>query len=316
VFYSLLKAYSRLAIKIWCRRIRINKPEWLREKGPLLLASNHPNSFLDGMIMSTLLEEAVYSLARGDAFKNKRADRFLRRLRLLPVFRTSEGPENLEQNYTTFASCLEVFRKNGIVLIFSEGRCENEWQLRALKKGTARLAISAWNSNIPLTVVPLGINYSSFKRFGKEVHIHFGRPFSKEIIDGDEVYGKQLNAFNSELYAQLPGLVYQFSLDDNIQRRAHFPPRHSSFARILLLLPAAAGFLLHLPLYLPVKAFTHLRFVHSAHYDSILVSLLLFLYPLYIAAFVIIAWTFLSAWALAALVILPFTAWSFVQVRE
>src|SRR5689334_8426071 len=151
-----------MAIKIYCRKILINIPEVLKDKGPLLLAANHPNSFLDGMILTTLFDEPVYSLARGDAFKQKRVDRILRSLQLLPVYRTSEGVENLGHNYTTFAACRETFEKGGIVLIFSEGRCENEWKLRPLKKGTARLAITSWEKNIPLRVIPTALNYSSF----------------------------------------------------------------------------------------------------------------------------------------------------------
>ena len=59
----------RLAMFIFCRRIIINKPELLKRKGPLLLACNHPNSFLDAAIIADLFDEPVYSLARGDVFK-------------------------------------------------------------------------------------------------------------------------------------------------------------------------------------------------------------------------------------------------------
>src|SRR5215216_614897 len=165
VIYSVLKIYAKLAIKVYCRRIIINRPEVLKSNGPLLLAANHPNSFLDGMILTTLFDHPVHSLARGDVFKNKWINKFLRSIQLLPVYRTSEGVENLEHNYTTFAACIEAFKKAGIVLIFSEGRCENEWHLRPLKKGTARLSISSWEKNIPLTVIPTAFNYSSFKNF-------------------------------------------------------------------------------------------------------------------------------------------------------
>src|SRR5689334_1434347 len=112
---------------IHCRKVIINRPEVLKMEGPLLLACNHPNSFLDGVVLTTLFDHPVYSLARGDAFRKGLVDRILRRIRLLPVYRTSEGVENLEHNYTTFAACQDSFRKKGIVLIFSEGLCENEW---------------------------------------------------------------------------------------------------------------------------------------------------------------------------------------------
>ncbi len=159
--------------------------------------------------MTTLFERDVYSLTRGDAFKKNSLNKLLRWLRLLPVYRTSEGAENLAYNYETFASCIEVFKKKGIVLIFSEGLCINEWHLRPLKKGTARLAISAWEQDLPLKVLPVGFNYSSFKSFGKDVHIYFGQPFSKEIIQQNTSHGTQLLGFNTVLQKELKTLVYE-----------------------------------------------------------------------------------------------------------
>jgi 1-acyl-sn-glycerol-3-phosphate acyltransferase len=127
----------------------------------------------------------------------------------LPVYRTSEGVENLEHNYTTFEACQEVFKKNGIVMIFSEGRCINEWHLRPLKKGTARLAISTWLKEIDLTVVPVGFNYSSFRNFGKNVFINFGEPLDKQPVLEHVSDGKQFYYFNEQLRDQLEKLVYE-----------------------------------------------------------------------------------------------------------
>src|SRR5690606_37336297 len=120
-----------------------------------------------------------------------------------------EGVENLDHNYTTFAACQELFKQNKIVLISSEGRCINEWHLRPLKKGTARLAMSAWAKNIPLKVLPLGINYSSFRTFGKIVHLNFGEFISKDDIQEELSSGKALIGFNDALRNQLSGLVYE-----------------------------------------------------------------------------------------------------------
>src|SRR6476619_6779153 len=85
VFFFLLKTYARLVIKLYCRKVVINHPEWLQAQGPLLIAANHPNSFLDGIILTTLFKKPIYTLARGDAFKKKKWDRLLRWLHLLPV---------------------------------------------------------------------------------------------------------------------------------------------------------------------------------------------------------------------------------------
>ena len=129
---------------IFCRNIIVNNRAILKKQGPLLLASNHPNSFLDAIILDILFEQPIWSLARGDVFKPKWISKILKALKMFPVYRVSEGVENLNNNYETFENCKQVFRKNGLILIFSEGKCINEWRLRPLKKGTARLAINSW----------------------------------------------------------------------------------------------------------------------------------------------------------------------------
>src|SRR4051812_42879169 len=161
LLYKALKISVRLAMFIFCRRVIINKRQMLNSNGPLLLACNHPNSFLDAVILLTLFRQPVHPLTRGDVFSKPFYARLLAALKMLPVFRTSEGAENLNTNYQTFGLCKNIFRKKGIVLIFSEGQCVNEWHLRPLKKGTARLAFFAWRENIPVQVLPVGINYSS-----------------------------------------------------------------------------------------------------------------------------------------------------------
>lgn len=316
MFYRLIKLYARLTIRIYCRQIRINRPSMLQQEGPILLAANHPNSFLDGILLTTLFDHDIHSLARGDAFKNKHADRFLRWLRLLPVYRTSEGVENLGHNYTTFAACHKTFQQKGIVLIFSEGRCENEWHFRPLKKGTARLAITAWHNGVALRVIPVAFNYSSFKKFGKTVHIDFGDTITQNNIDRGDIVSKQLLGFNEQLQQQLATRIYEIPEEDKPSVRQYFKRAKSSFFYGLLFLPALLGWLLHAPLFYPIKGFTHFKFRHSGHYDSVLHALLMLLYPLYLLLFFFIVFSYIGWYALAAFIILPSMAWAWVQWSE
>jgi 1-acyl-sn-glycerol-3-phosphate acyltransferase len=62
MLYSVLKVIIRLAARIFCRKIIINKPELLKEKGPMILACSHPNSFLDAVLMDILFEKPIWSL--------------------------------------------------------------------------------------------------------------------------------------------------------------------------------------------------------------------------------------------------------------
>src|SRR5215467_6680023 len=228
---------------IFCRRIIINKPELLKKKGPILLACNHPNSFLDAAIIADLFKHPVYSLARGDVFKKPFHIKILNALNIFPIYRHTEGTENLGINYETFDACKNIFKKDGIVLIFSEAKCINEWHLRPLRKGTARLAFSSWDENIPLEVIPVGINYSSFRRFSKNVFINFGEPITKDDFDLKDVDGKKNLTFNLKLKERLHQLVFEIHKSDVQKQKKILEKKPSLFAKIFLFIPAVVGWL-------------------------------------------------------------------------
>jgi len=287
----------------------------LLQQGPLLIAANHPNSFLDAIILSTLFKSPVHSLARGDAFAGKWITKLLKTIKMLPVYRVSEGVENLEHNYTTFEACQKLFQENKIVLIFSEGRCINEWHLRPLKKGTARLALVAWQHNTPLKVLPLGINYSSFKKFGKNVHLNFGEIIHPTDMYEDLASGKAINEFNEKLRLQLKELVYEIDKTDHKKLKKYFFINQPLLKKIVLFIPAVFGFFLNMPLYFII----HLIIKDRAkdHYDSVMTAILFFFYPLYVLAItMIIFFITKSLYALLLLILMPFTAWSYLQLKR
>jgi 1-acyl-sn-glycerol-3-phosphate acyltransferase len=314
-FYNLLKFPARIAFYFYCRKILINKKEMLQSEGPLLIAANHPNSFLDAIILATLFKKPIYSLARGDAFANSFFTKVLLSLKMLPVYRISEGAENLEENYKTFSACIDIFKRNGIVLIFSEGLCKNEWHLRKLKKGTARLAVTAWQQGIPLIVLPTGFNYSSFRMFGKNVILNFGEIFSEKDIDENLSGGKGIAAFNLKLEYQLKKLVIEVDANDKERIKKIFFVPQSIFKKIFLFLPAVIGLIIHAPLYYAIVL--SIRKKANDHYDSILVGLLIILYPIYLLA-IMGATLCITKNPLIILLfpIIPFTAWSLLQLKS
>ena len=317
MLYQFVKFIARAAIKLYCRDLQINKKELLNTEGPLLLAVNHPNSFLDAIILCTLLDRPLYSLARGDAFNGKWISRILLAFKLLPVYRTSEGVENLTDNYTTFNRCKEIFKQNGIVLIFSEGKCINEWHLRPLMKGTARLAISTWEDGIPLKVLPIGINYNSFNKFGKNIRICIGDFITAIDIETTDGFGKGIQSFNSLLQQQLTPLVFEINKSDKEKLHAQFYIHQSALKKILLFLPSLIGWVLHAPLYYPIKKIIIKKTIETDHFDSIVLGLLFFAYPLYVLSATLSLFFFSGEWySFWLLVLFPFTAWSYLQLKK
>jgi 1-acyl-sn-glycerol-3-phosphate acyltransferase len=317
LLYTLLKLAGRLAIKILCRKIRINRPEVLAMNGPLLLAANHPNSFLDSILLDLLFDKPVWALARGDAFRNKTHARLLRRLKILPVYRSSEGVENLTINYQTFDACVALFREQQIVTIYSEALCVNEWHLRPLKKGTARLAIQTWEAGIPLQVVPVGINYSSFRLFGKNVDINIGEPIAAEDVPHHDSNGQRLNFFNQLLQERLQSLVYEIEKNDIANKRKKLGVQISQAEKIIFFLPALISKVFHWPLYKPIRSIAIHYFGKTGHYDSVVTSLLLILYPIYLlTTSILLGWYTQSWWiTIGCLLAAPICAWCQVRIK-
>ena len=317
MLYKFIKFIARAAIKFYCRDLRLNKEELLKFEGPLMLASNHPNSFLDAIILCTIFDKPVYSLARGDAFSGNLVSKILLSLKLLPVYRVTEGVENLEENYKTFDQCKEIFKQNGIVLIFSEGKCINEWHFRPLKKGTARLAISSWLDGIPLRVLPIGINYNSFRKFGKNIHMYFGEFITEKDVDLNDGLGRSIQAFNSNLQNQLSPFVYEIDKTDKATLFSKFYIPQPVWKKIFLFLPSVAGWILHAPLYYPLKKNVFKKTNSTDHYDSLVVGLLFLAYPLYVGMVTFVTFLITGQWySLLWLLILPATAWAHLQLKK
>ena len=235
---------------------------------------------------------------------------------MLPVYRPTEGVENLSENYKTFEACIELFKQDQVVLIFSEGLCENEWHLRSLKKGTARLAYKCQQENIPLKILPVGINYSSFKRFGKNLFVNFGNIFSLNEFDKNLSDGSWNLVFNDKLRKELLPLVFEIDKNDKTRQKQLLEIQPSLLKYILLAIPAAIGWLLHSPIYLPIKYWVFKKYGQTVHVDSMLITRSLFIYPFYILLVILLLFIILNTyWVLSLFIIMPFTAWSYVQLK-
>ncbi len=178
----------------------------------MILACNHPNSFLDAIIIGSRFKQPVHFLARGDAFKKPFVNLILRSLKLIPIYRLSEGREYLALNDATFEKCQQVLLNKGIVLIFSEGLCENNWKLRPLKKGTSRIFFTALQNSLisnELKVLPIGINYNSFQHFGKNIIIHINKPIIYNDLLPETKEAENTNRFNLLLYKKLSDCVLE-----------------------------------------------------------------------------------------------------------
>jgi 1-acyl-sn-glycerol-3-phosphate acyltransferase len=271
LLYFLIKTSIRLALKIFCRKMVVNGVEAMPRISPVLIIANHPNSFLDAIIIGSIFRRPVHFLARGDAFRKPWHNRLLRLLNMIPVYRLSEGKENLHLNETAFRRSREILSQNGIVLIFIEGISVNKHELQPFKKGAARIALES-SEDKNLQILPMAIAYDSFERFGKAVNVNIGEPLLARTVFPFDEEARNIRYFNEVLYKE-------------IDRRIEIPSdtiKQSRTKKILLFLPGIIGYCLHFPFYFPVRSLIRKKTSGTIFFDSVLFGVLLILYPVYV----------------------------------
>jgi 1-acyl-sn-glycerol-3-phosphate acyltransferase len=168
MLYTILKPVMKAALRLYFSRIQLSGLEGIDNGKPTIILANHTASFLDAIILACFVKRRIHFFARGDVFTHRSADRVLRAIGLLPVYRLSEGREKLHLNDTSNTEALHILQKGGAVVIFAEGISDVDKILMPLKKGPFRLAaIAATTLPEPPMLVSLGINYSTpVKPFG------------------------------------------------------------------------------------------------------------------------------------------------------
>lgn len=276
--YKYLRLYAKFILRFFVRNIEVQGLENFSKKTALLIASNHPNSFFDAVVEACILDRPVHPLTRGDAFKNPMANKFLSSINMLPIFRISEGIENMGKNDKTFEKCNEVFNNNGAVLIFSEGLCAHQKTLLPLKKGTGRMALQSWQQGSDLEVLPVSIKYDSFSNFGKNIKMNIGKSIIHEdFADLEPRDGVFVSNFNIVLSNRLKEL----------SEGELSPPKWNSNLIYWL------GWLVNFPLYLLLSAIVKSKTRGTVFYDSILYGAILLTLPFYwLILGLLLAWIF------------------------
>lgn len=306
LLYPLVKIAVRLALKIFCRSINVGNPENGETPGPFLIVANHPNSFLDAIIIGSLFSRPVHFLARGDAFNRPWHNRMLRMLNMIPVYRLSEGRENLFLNAAAFARSKEILSQNGIVLIFIEGICVHKHEIQPFKKGAARIALD--NRSLPgFRVMPVGIAYDSFEKFGKKINVNLGNAMPVTTLFPPDDGNLRIRYFNSVMYNEIAGRI---SIPQALQERG----KRKNF---LFALAAIAGRLLHFPLYLFLKKAIQKKTTGTVFFDSVLFGSLLIIYPFYLLLLGLLLSLLQVPMFLIVIILLfhPLSAWCAVQTK-
>ena len=256
---QLLKILIQAGLWLFCNKIHLKNKQLFKTKGPLLIIANHPNSFLDAIIIGSYYKRRVYFLARGDAFKKPIHRFLLESLNMIPVYRLREGKEFLHLNDYAFSKSIELLSKGYAVLIFIEGVCVNSNELQPFKKGTARILEGIQKINTHPTVHIAGIAFNQFRGIGKIVNL---------VVSEMKIVPPIQNSRDRVVFNQI--------VFDQLKENILIPTVPTKFNTNNFI------YKIHQPFYRLIKNFVAKKTNNTVFYDSVLFSVLLFAYPLFL----------------------------------
>ncbi|WP_367389586.1 1-acyl-sn-glycerol-3-phosphate acyltransferase [Lewinella sp. LCG006] len=208
MLYAAVRPLATIGLKYYFRRIDLANADRIPDNAAVILAANHPTTFIEPCILACFLETPLNFMARGDFFKNPIADKLLRGVHIIPVFRLRDGGfSGLKNNYESFGKAFQVLAQKKTLMILAEGRCIHEKRLRPIRKGTARIALGALDTTEldEVYIVPVGVNFTYADRLQSDVMINCGEPIkaSAYLKDYQENATPAINELTEELRKRL-----------------------------------------------------------------------------------------------------------------
>jgi 1-acyl-sn-glycerol-3-phosphate acyltransferase len=223
-FYRGVRAVARFWLWFLFKAVDVRHPERVPAAGPILLCANHPNNFIDSLLVGRAVRRKVHYLATAALFRNPLMGRFLLACGAIPVYRKQDDPDKMDRNLDTFAACFAAFARGRLVAIYPEGTTHAEVRVQRIKTGAARIALG-YEAEHPgeLAMIPVGLSFEARKSFRGRVLVSFGEPIRPGAYLGayreDRV--KAVDALTQDLQSAMEAQVVNVErIDDQRLLRA------------------------------------------------------------------------------------------------
>ena len=181
---SLFRRLAEALVRLYYPARAVEGRERIPAGKPLVFVLNHPNGLLDPMVLRVATGFAARFLAKSTLFRNPLSRLAMDAFGSIPIYRAHESGArggDASRNDASFARCRAELAAGGAMALFPEGVSHSDPQLRPLKTGAARIALSAeaeHDGRLGVTVVPVGLYYERKALFRSSVLLVVGEPIA------------------------------------------------------------------------------------------------------------------------------------------
>ena len=219
--YDILKPVVDYHLRHSYRKAEVHGRENIPTDGAVILAPNHTNTLMDALVMLRADKNPTVFGARADIFNNPVIARIMTFLRILPMVRQRDGLRNVLKNHETTDIIVDTLHHKVPFCIFPEGKHRPMHSLQVLGKGVFRAALlanSRFGEEMPIYIVPVGIEYGDYFRYRSTSLVTYGKPINvTEFVKSLDVENEaqMMEPLRKALSEGIQGLITYIKDDEN-----------------------------------------------------------------------------------------------------
>lgn len=208
-------------LRAFFRNIAVIGRKNLQIDGPIIFVSNHPNGFLDPLILLTAQRPKLFFIAGAEWFgKGLKNYIFSKQFNMIPVVRPWLKTGEKVSNDEMFDACYQALAAGKRIVIYPEGTSVTVSRIRELKTGAIRIKEGgdAYLSRIAssyseVKIIPVGMNYYNPRTFQSDVILNVGEPIDfSDITEQDPT--ERVRLMTERTREKMSELVFHFEEED------------------------------------------------------------------------------------------------------
>lgn len=214
-----LRRLGRLVLSVFFREIQTIGTAKIPADGPVMIVSNHVNSLIDGILVTSFLPRMPRLLAASTVWNYLPLRPFLSAAGVIPLYRSHEVGISVARHQDTFDRTGDLLSQGGVLALFPEGMSHSSPHLLPMQSGAARIALNAAATQ-ELTIVPVGLVYDAKHRFRSRALMQVGDPIPvprQQPPDDNRARRQAVRALSGQIQIGLAAVTLNFGSWEDAQ---------------------------------------------------------------------------------------------------